>query len=155
MTLDDLKVPATIGGRQRLLFYPNGALLFIQRTLPAELYSTLADKEALGKAMADPAAPGDPVEDPERSRGERSERATAEQGLAFARFDLGLASEEYWWELTAGLTLALIERWEQTEFRRDLRAGIIAAVLAETHRDKKRKPEPFSQLDFMPLQKEL
>ena len=58
MTLDGLKVPVTIGGRQRLLFYPNGALLFIQRTLPAELYSTLADKEALGKAMADPAAQG-------------------------------------------------------------------------------------------------
>ena len=32
---------------------------------------------------------------------------------------------------------------------------MIAAVLAETHRDQKRKPEPFSPLDFMPLQKHL
>src|SRR3990170_7131175 len=58
MTLDDLKVPVTIGGRARLLFYPNGALLFIQRTLPAEIYSTLSDKEALAKATAEPELQG-------------------------------------------------------------------------------------------------
>jgi hypothetical protein len=37
------------------------------------------------------------------------------------------------------------------EERADLRAGIIASVLANIHRDRKRRPEPFSPTDFMPF----
>jgi hypothetical protein len=35
------------------------------------------------------------------------------------------------------------------EERADLRAGIIASVIANSNRDRKRKPEPFSPYDFM------
>jgi hypothetical protein len=34
--------------------------------------------------------------------------------------------------------------------RGDLRAGIVASVIANTHRDAKRKIEPFTPQDFMP-----
>jgi hypothetical protein len=33
----------------------------------------------------------------------------------------------------------------------DLRAGIIASVIANVNRDRKRKPDPFTPLDFMPF----
>lgn len=32
----------------------------------------------------------------------------------------------------------------------DLRAGAIASVIGNVHRDRKRHPEPFSELDFTP-----
>lgn len=35
--------------------------------------------------------------------------------------------------------------------RADLNAGIIAAVIANVHRDPKRKPDPFTAADFMPI----
>ncbi len=41
-----------------------------------------------------------------------------------------------------------IEPWG--EDRADLRAGIVASVIANTHRDARRKPEPYQPADFMP-----
>jgi len=39
------------------------------------------------------------------------------------------------------------------EERADVRAGIIAAVIANANRDRKKRPEPFTPADFMPLVK--
>lgn len=38
--------------------------------------------------------------------------------------------------------------WEARERRHDRRAGVIASVLAEIHRDEKRRPSPFVPGDF-------
>jgi hypothetical protein len=40
------------------------------------------------------------------------------------------------------------------EDRADLRAGIVASVIANANRDPKRKPTPFTAQDFMPLVRE-
>lgn len=37
------------------------------------------------------------------------------------------------------------------EERADLRAGIIAANIANAHRDRKKQPKPFTAFDFMPF----
>lgn len=37
------------------------------------------------------------------------------------------------------------------ELRADVRAGIIASVIANTNRDRKRRPDPFTPHDFMPF----
>ncbi len=37
------------------------------------------------------------------------------------------------------------------EERADLRAGIIASVMAAPYRDRKKRPEPYTPLDFMPF----
>jgi hypothetical protein len=37
------------------------------------------------------------------------------------------------------------------EERADVRAGIIASVIANVNRDRKKRPEPFSVQDFMPF----
>lgn len=37
------------------------------------------------------------------------------------------------------------------EERGDLRAGILASLLANINRDRKKKSDPFSPLDFMPV----
>lgn len=49
-----------------------------------------------------------------------------------------------------GLWAALwrIEPWG--EERADLRSGITASLLANIHRDTKKRPEPFTAEDFMP-----
>lgn len=36
------------------------------------------------------------------------------------------------------------------EERGDLRAGIVASVIANSNRDPKRRPQPFTAQDFMP-----
>jgi hypothetical protein len=41
-----------------------------------------------------------------------------------------------------------LEPWG--EERADLRAGIVASVIANTHRDRKKKPRPYVPGDFMP-----
>ena len=37
------------------------------------------------------------------------------------------------------------------EERADVRAGIIASVIANVNRDRKKRPEPFAPQDFMPF----
>jgi hypothetical protein len=39
------------------------------------------------------------------------------------------------------------------EERADVRAGIIAAVIANANRDRKKRPDPFTPADFMPFVK--
>jgi hypothetical protein len=47
------------------------------------------------------------------------------------------------------MALATIEPFG--EVRGDLRAGIIASVVANVHRDGKKRPQPYSATDFMPF----
>ncbi len=42
-----------------------------------------------------------------------------------------------------------VEPWG--EERADLRSGIVASVLANVHRDSKRRPSPYEPTDFMPF----
>jgi hypothetical protein len=48
--------------------------------------------------------------------------------------------------------LARLSPWGES--RADLRAGIVAAIIANTHRDPKRKAAPFRPKDFMPFHEE-
>jgi len=52
-------------------------------------------------------------------------------------------------QLADWLDFYAVEPWGDT--RADLRAGIVAAVIANANRDAKRRPEPFTPADFMPL----
>lgn len=51
-------------------------------------------------------------------------------------------------ELGEYLALAQIDDW--TEMRGDLRAGIVASVIAEVNRDRRKKSDAFKASDFMP-----
>ena len=63
------------------------------------------------------------------------------------RFDLGLSEEELW-NLTLPEFNALVERKREQDERADLRAGIVAAVIANVFRGKgTRAYQPY---DFMP-----
>lgn len=52
-------------------------------------------------------------------------------------------------QLADWLDFYTVEPWGDT--RADLRAGIVAATMANIHRDPKRRPTPFAPRDFMPL----
>lgn len=68
---------------------------------------------------------------------------------AFARYDLGLSDEEFW-DLSVEQFNALIERHITEQENRDLRAAQICCVLANIHRDTRKKPRPFEIKDFLP-----
>ena len=51
-------------------------------------------------------------------------------------------------EFTDWVAYAQIEPFGQV--RADLRAGLVASVIAEVYRDPKHRPEPFTPADFMP-----
>jgi hypothetical protein len=51
-------------------------------------------------------------------------------------------------ELGGWLALHRISPWGET--RKDLRAGIVASVLANVNRDSKKRPKPYRPADFMP-----
>jgi hypothetical protein len=50
-------------------------------------------------------------------------------------------------ELGLWLALHRVNPWGET--RADLRAGIVASVVANANRDRKKKPQPFRPVDFM------
>lgn len=58
-------------------------------------------------------------------------------------------SEKEFWGTTLREFGELVKQWEQAEDRKFFRAGIIAATLANIHRDPDRTA-PFSPQDFMP-----
>ena len=70
---------------------------------------------------------------------------------ALARFDLGM-SEEAFWRSTPRMVYALIERWELEQERRDHRAGIVAATIANVNRRKNSKA--YSPADFVPQRRQ-
>jgi hypothetical protein len=48
-----------------------------------------------------------------------------------------------------------VEVWKEREKRKDLRTARICAVLANCHRDKKKRPTPYTESDFMPREKRI
>lgn len=44
----------------------------------------------------------------------------------------------------------LYKAWETRESRKDLRAGMIVSMIANTNRDPKTCPDPFAPWDFFP-----
>ena len=44
-------------------------------------------------------------------------------------------------------------RYEREQYRSDFRAGMVCSIIANVYRDAKRKPEPFTPEDFMPVTK--
>ena len=71
---------------------------------------------------------------------------------AIGRFDLGLSEQEFW-RLTLRELAALLKRWRFDQERADWRAGMVASVIANIHRDRKRRSKPFTPQDFMPHQR--
>jgi hypothetical protein len=63
-----------------------------------------------------------------------------------ARIDLGLSDDEFW-RLVPRQYAALLKRRREVNRRADLRAGIVAAVIANAHRGK--DSQPFRPKDFM------
>jgi hypothetical protein len=60
-------------------------------------------------------------------------------------------------ELTTRMTSRDVAEWKAYysiepfgEARADLRTGILASLIANVHRDRKKRPEPFVPEDFMP-----
>jgi len=64
-----------------------------------------------------------------------------------AVIDFKLSDAEFW-KLTPAKFSALADRFDAENFRNDLRAGIVASVIANVNRGEKTKP--FSPKDFMP-----
>lgn len=54
------------------------------------------------------------------------------------------------WALSPRQLVELVRRRRTAERVRDYRAGTIAAVVAETRRDGKKRPKPYTWLDFFP-----
>jgi hypothetical protein len=65
------------------------------------------------------------------------------------RYDLHLSEREFW-QLTLRELNALIERHNNHEEWLNYRAALTPSILAEVHRDKKKKPTPYTPADFMP-----
>jgi hypothetical protein len=65
------------------------------------------------------------------------------------RVDLGLTDEQFW-SLTVREHKALVSRLRLRERNQDRRFALIAAVTANCHRDPAKRPEPFTEADFMP-----
>lgn len=66
-------------------------------------------------------------------------------------------SEEEFWKLNLKKLDALIARKNNADQKlkkeADFRAGVIASVYANVHRDKKKKTAPYKPQDFMPVEK--
>jgi len=66
-------------------------------------------------------------------------------------------SEDEFWKLNLKKLDALISRKinadQKLKKEADFRAGVIASVYANVHRDKKKKPAPYIPQDFMPVEK--
>jgi hypothetical protein len=66
-----------------------------------------------------------------------------------ARFDLGLSDEEFIAQTPFSLQL-LMKRAEMADFKMFRGHAQVAAILANIHRDTKKHPEGFTELDFIP-----
>jgi hypothetical protein len=67
---------------------------------------------------------------------------------ASGRYDLGLSDAQFW-ELTLREHIALMGRRRAAETEQDRRAALVAAVIANCHRNPDKRPEPFTEADFM------
>lgn len=64
-------------------------------------------------------------------------------------YDLGLASDAFW-RLTPRRFAALCRRRRDEVRRADQRAALVACLIANANRDRKRRPKAFTVEDFMP-----
>jgi len=65
------------------------------------------------------------------------------------RYDLKLSENDFW-DLTLKDLVALIDRYKSNEEWLNYRTALISAIVANTARDPKRKPAPYTPDDFMP-----
>lgn len=68
---------------------------------------------------------------------------------AFGRYDLRLSDDEFW-DLTLDQFNALSEQYIQEQENQDLRTALICSLLANIHRDTKKRHKPYEPKDFMP-----
>ena len=64
-------------------------------------------------------------------------------------------SDKEFWHLTLVQLNALIKQHNLSERAQDYRAALICSVLANIHRDPKKKVNPFEAQDFMPNPKKV
>ncbi len=55
------------------------------------------------------------------------------------------------WQLTPAELCLELEAWDKRQEIEDYRTGLICAVIAEPNRDAKRRKQPFTPQDFMPV----
>lgn len=65
-------------------------------------------------------------------------------------YDYRLRTDEFW-RLTPAQFHALGKRFDADRKHQDLGFGIVTAMIANTHRDPKQRPKPFTAEDFMPV----
>jgi len=68
---------------------------------------------------------------------------------ALGVYTLRLPVKDFW-HLTLAQFDALIKRYNHDQEREDYRAGLICAVIANAHRDPKKRRKAFKPKDFMP-----
>jgi hypothetical protein len=61
--------------------------------------------------------------------------------------ELGV-TEQRFWTMTPRMFHALHRRYWQGEKRADYRAGVVASLLANIHRDEKKRPTAYKPEDF-------
>ena len=68
---------------------------------------------------------------------------------SFGIYNLRLSDGQFW-RLTLKEFVWLTDRYRDEQEILDRRIGRICAMLAEPHRDKAKKSEPFTEMDFVP-----
>jgi hypothetical protein len=63
---------------------------------------------------------------------------------------LGLNDDSRFWALTPAEYHSLVNAWDKKEHRSFLKAGVVAATIANIHRDPNQRSQPFSPEDFAP-----
>jgi len=62
-------------------------------------------------------------------------------------------SEGEFWRLTPRLFSSLLDRYIARLETEDYHAALIASVLAEIHRDRDKRTQPYEPMDFMPTRR--
>lgn len=66
-----------------------------------------------------------------------------------ARIQLGLSDEDFLQETPYSLSL-LMEQADLKDFKQARGTAMVAAILANVHRDSKKQPKAFTEMDFIP-----
>lgn len=62
-------------------------------------------------------------------------------------------SEQEFWRSTPVMFFKRLERFRNQLKKDDYRVGLVCSVLANIHRDRKKRPKPFLPADFVPGEK--
>src|SRR5260370_42630604 len=121
---------ATGGGVRRPVAKNHGGLAGVKAKAKAKPYRRAASKASGGSVKSNPVD-------------------SLDLFWSIARFDLGLTDLEFLEEAPRSLDLQ-IERLKRREFK-DYQIGAkVSCILANVNRDTTKKPEPFTELDFIP-----